>query len=151
MRTVNNLRVRPFEPRDQDPARRLIVQGLGAHFGHVDEALNVDLVDIAAAYASAVFLVAEHRGRIIGTGALTPEADGTARIQRMSTAPEYRRRGVATAIVRTLVAHARERGHSAVVLNTVADWDDAVAFYTASGFTPESTTSDGDMHFRVEL
>ena len=40
--------VRRFAPADQDAARRLILEGLGAHFGSIDESLNPDLDDIAA-------------------------------------------------------------------------------------------------------
>lgn len=154
---VDSLRVRPFEPRDQIAARRLILEGLGSHFGHIDESMNPDLDDIAASYASAVFLVAEHDGRIVGTGALTPEPDRRAgagrlrRIQRMSTAAGHRRRGVATAVLRALLDHARERGYGDVVLSTVERWDDAVAFYTAAGFQITHRTDDGDVHFAIQL
>ena len=157
MPAVDELRVRPFEPRDQHAARRLILEGLGAHFGHIDESMNPDLDDIAASYASAVFLVAERGGRVVGTGALTPEPDGSAgptrlgRIQRMSTAADHRRRGVGSAVLRTLLAHARERGYSAVILSTVERWDDAVAFYTAAGFRITHRTGDGDVHFIMRL
>jgi hypothetical protein len=68
---VDELLVRPFEPRDQRGARRLIIEGLGARCGHIDESLNPDLDDIATSYASAVCLVVEHARCIVGTGALT--------------------------------------------------------------------------------
>lgn len=40
------IKVRPFETRDQVAARKLILSGLGEHFGFIDERLNPDLDDI---------------------------------------------------------------------------------------------------------
>ena len=135
--------VRPFEPADQPAVRSLILEGLGEHFGSIDETLNPDLNDIAAAYANALSLVACDGDVIAGTGALTPQADGVAIISRMSTAAAHRRKGVARAVLTRLVEHARERGCSRVVLGTNAGWEDAIAFYRAFGFSEMRRTPTG--------
>lgn len=69
----------------------------------------------------------------------------------MSTAADHRRRGVGSAVLRALLAHARERGYSVVILSTVERWDDAVAFYAAAGFRVTHRTGDGDVHFIMHL
>ena len=138
-----NILVRPFEVADQKAARTLILEGLGEHFGAIDETLNPDLGDIATSYASALFLVACDRDAIVGTGALTPQADGVAIISRMSTALAYRRKGVARAVLSRLVEHARERRCTRVVLGTNAGWEDAIAFYRAFGFSEMRRTPTG--------
>ena len=125
------IEVRAFDRRDQGDARALILAGLGEHFGFIDETLNPDLNDIA----SGLFFVARDGDGIVGTGALTPQADGSAIVSRMSTAASHRRRGVARAVLTALAVAARERGSIRLVLGTNADWQDAIAFYTAFGFS----------------
>ena len=135
--------VRPFEPRDQSAARALVLAGLGDHFGFIDDALNPDLNDIAASYATGVFLVACDGDEIVGSGALTPRADGVAIVSRMSTAATHRRRGVARAVLAQLVERARERGCTRIVLGTSIDWEDVIAFYVAFGFEEMRRTPTG--------
>ena len=135
--------MRPFEARDQAAARALILQGLGEHFGQIDETLNPDLNDIATSYATGVFLVACDGDEIVGSGALTPREDAVAILSRMSTAATHRRRGVGRAVLTRLVEAARERGCSRVVLGTNADWADAIAFYVAFGFVRDAAYAYG--------
>ena len=135
--------VRAFAPAGQRAARAVVLGGLGEHFGAIDETLNPDLNDIAASYAAGVFLVACDGDVIVGTGALTPRADGVAIVSRMSTAAAHRRRGVARAVLSRLVDVARERGCTRVVLGTNVGWDDAIAFYRAFGFEEMRRTPTG--------
>jgi GNAT superfamily N-acetyltransferase len=135
--------VRLFEPADQAAARRLILDGLGQHFGFIDESLNPDLDDIAHSFADGVFVVACVGDVIAGTGGLLHESAGVAQIARMSTALEYRRRGVGRAVVARLFDEARGRGCARVTLATRADWDDAVRFYGACGFSEIGRTAQG--------
>ncbi len=138
-----NITVRPFEPRDQAAARALILEGLREHFGFIDETLNPDLHDIAASYESGLFVVACDGDAIAGTGAVTPQPDGTAIVTRMSTAGQHRRRGVARAVLTHLIEHARERGCTRVVVGTNAGWHDAIACYQAFGFSEMRRTPTG--------
>ena len=145
--------VRPICPTDQSEARRLIVDGLGEHFGGVDEEANPDLDDITGNYVARGedFVVAvDHDGGILGTGCLLREDETTGRLVRMSTAPHHRRHGVASAILDHLLMRATERGFSRVLVSTEPDWEDAVGFYTSHGF--ERFDSDPvDIHLRKQL
>ncbi len=134
MNLVDTVLVRRFEDRDQDAARRLILEGLGGHFGFIDETMNPDLDDIATSYADGLFLVAECDGQIVGTGVIVRDGTGSAVVRRMSTSAAHRRRGVAWALLDRLVEHARETSCGRVVLTTNDDWQDAIAFYLAFGF-----------------
>ncbi len=138
-----HVQIRPFEPRDQPAARALILAGLGEHFGFIDETLNPDLADISTTYADGVFFVACDGDTIVGTGALTPQPDGSAIVSRMSTAATCRRRGVARAVLMRLAYEARERRCARLVLGTNADWQDAIAFYLAFGFSEMRRTPTG--------
>jgi GNAT superfamily N-acetyltransferase len=129
-----DLVVRHFHQSDQNAARALILAGLGEHFAFIDDALNPDLDDITSAYREGVFLVAERDGTIAGTGALMFEGAGVARVSRMFTAADFRRGGIATAILSGLIEEARRAACTKVVLSTNDDWYDALAFYRAFGF-----------------
>ena len=142
--------LRPFHPTDQAAAQQLILDGLAGHWGALDPTRNPDLHDIGAGYAAGVFLVAVQNGRLIGTGALMPEAPGVARIVRMSVAREMRRRGIGRAILEALLATAHARGCRQVVLETTATWQEAIAFYERHGFR-RVAVRDGDVHFVLDL
>lgn len=128
------LTIRPFVAGDQADARRVILEGLGEHFGFVDEGINRDLEDIAAYYAGDVFLVAVVGGEVVGTGALVHEADGVTRVVRMSVDRRHRQEGIGRAILTRLLDHARSSGYRRVVLETNEGWDEAIAFYESCGF-----------------
>jgi GNAT superfamily N-acetyltransferase len=125
--------VRAFEPRDQQSARSVILEGMREHWGTLDLTLNRDLDDIELSYADAVFVVAECDGRVVATGAMVPREEESCEIVRMSTLRDYRRRGIARRVLRTLLREAKARERAHVRLATNADWSDAVAFYEKFG------------------
>ena len=131
------IEIRPFRVEDQKKARQLILEGLGEHFGTINEELNPDLDSISASYADDLFLVAEQAGVIVGCGALIYEGDGIARVQRMSVLRTLRRQSIAGAILDRLIAEARLRSCWRVVLET-GFWEDSVGFYTSRGFVATS-------------
>ena len=126
--------IRPFQPEDQGVVKALILAGLEQHWGVLDLTKNPDLDDIAASYGDALFLTAWIGDRLVGTGALIREADGVARIVRMSVAADIRRRGVGKALLARLCENAEIAGYRQIVLETTSEWQDAVAFYARFGF-----------------
>ncbi|HEY7347566.1 MAG TPA: GNAT family N-acetyltransferase [Ktedonobacterales bacterium] len=146
------LRIRPFIAADQEAARRTILDGLGAHFGFIDETRNPDIDDILTHYIASgqTFIVAEMDGQVIGTGALLSEGGQTGRIVRMSVVRELRRKGIALALMARLVQIARERGFRRLVLETNIGWDDAIGFYQHCGFR-EYEQTDGLTHLALDL
>src|SRR5215218_1071165 len=139
--------IRPFAPSDKEAVRRLVLDGLGEHFGVIDESRNPDLDDIMASYVArgGLFVVAECSGQLAATGALIAEGERIVRIVRMSVAPRYRRRGLARSIVAHLMETARLRGYCRLLVETNDDWTDAIALYRACGFGGESRR-DGEVH-----
>jgi|SRR5579871_965700 ribosomal protein S18 acetylase RimI-like enzyme len=148
--------IRPFVPPDQQAARVLILRGLGEHFGWIDETCNPDLDDIAATYTGAghLFLVAERAGTLMGTAALVLADDvrvgRRGQMVRVSVAAEARRMGVGRALVAQLVQAAREHGIERVIVETNADWDDAIGLYQRCGFTIRERR-DGGVLLALEL
>jgi GNAT superfamily N-acetyltransferase len=146
------LLIRPFTAADQSAARNLILEGLGEHFGFIDESYNPDLNDIMAHYIAPgqSFIVAEIHGKIVGTGALISEDERVGRIVRMSVARDERRKGIGQALIAHLIQRARERGFTRLVLETNLAWDDAMGFYRHCGFFEECRT-DRLAHLALEL
>ncbi len=144
--------IRPFRPADQAAARRLILQGLGEHFGVVDETLNPDIDDIAACYLDRghLFLVALAAGDIIGTGALIFEDGPTGQLVRVSVARDCRRLGLGRALVARLIGAGRDRGLTRLWMETNDDWAAAIGLYRSCGFT-EYDHRDGNIYMRRDL
>jgi putative acetyltransferase len=139
-----------FQPADQAAVKDLILAGLAEHWGRLDPSKNPDLDDIAASYAGAVFLVARHLDRIIGTGALVPRPDGAGEVVRMSMAADWRHQGIGRMILQVLVDHARQNGFQRIILETTETWQEVIAFYLRFGFRI-THYQDGDAYFEMEL
>jgi len=151
-REPSGLVIRAFAPPDQAAARRLILEGLGEHFGAVDETRNPDIDDIAANYIGRghLFLVAEDARGLVGTAALIFEDGATAQMVRVSVAPPWRRRGLAKALVMRLIEAGRTRGLVRLWMETNDDWEPAIRLYRACGFAPYDHR-DGNSYMEVDF
>lgn len=150
----SKVQVSEFEAADQGEVQRLIVGGLGEHWGHIDVTLNPDLDDIGASYGHGYTVVVRGGGDIVATGTVVPHDPSTAEIIRMSVAAEHRRSGLGRLVVDELLSRARSWGVSAIVLETSTHWTDVVSFYLSCGFTithRESGSFGEDTWFRLEL
>lgn len=131
---LSQVLIRPFNSGDQGGAKQLILNGLSEHWGWLDPRLNPDLEDIQSSYAQGIFLVAEYRGEIVGTGGLLPGGDDRAQIVRVYVAEHCRRMGLGSLIVHTLCEKAQSMGYKRVVLETTESWKEVISFYEANGF-----------------
>jgi GNAT superfamily N-acetyltransferase len=141
----SELCIRSFEVGDQEQARWLILEGLGEHFGYIDETLNPDLDDILHTYLRAghVFVVAYKGRELVGTGALLSHGAGISELVRISTRKDYRRRGIGRAIITSLVNVARQRGDQRIIVKTNASWHDAIHLYKRLDFVEYGRTALG--------
>src|SRR5215469_17385822 len=142
--------IRSFEVGDQEQARWLILQGLGEHFGYIDETLNPDLDDILHNYIlpGHVFVVACMEREIVGTGALILHGEGISEMVRISTRKDYRRRGIGQAIVTYLMRRSLLRGDRRIIVKTGATWHDAIHLYQRLDFVEYGHT---DLTVSLEL
>lgn len=150
---MRGISIQPFESRDQEAVRNLILAGLAEHWGEIDPGLNPDLDDIAASYEDATFLVAWLDGRIVGSGALVPRSDEAAEIVRMSVVSELRGRGIGKSMLNRLCQEAREAGFRRLVLETTSTWEDVIEFYIRFGFRVTHTREGplgGEVHLSLE-
>lgn len=78
------------------------------------------------------FFVAEHRGQIVGCAGVTGQRLPV--INSVAVRPEYRRRGIAEALVHHGERYAAEHGHEAVVLDVLAHNSPAHTLYLKMGY-----------------
>jgi GNAT superfamily N-acetyltransferase len=97
-----------------------------------DFVLKLDPEEVAPGHGA--FVVAWADEKAVGCGAVRLIDNKTAELKRMYIVPEYRRQGMAGAILRCLEGHARALGATRVVLETVIDPPAAVALYRAAGY-----------------
>jgi ribosomal protein S18 acetylase RimI-like enzyme len=138
--------VAPFNTKDTAAVRQLLVDGLSERWGAYEPRFNPDLEAFPESYSGSLILVARAAGAVVGTGTLRPVSPHRSEVVRMSTAPMFRRNGVATTILRLLLDHARATGTREIALETTSSWASAVAFYSKHGFT-RTHEHDGNTHF----
>lgn len=150
--TFPEFRIRPFRREDQNEARRIILEGLGEHFGTIDQNLNPDLDDIMATYTKAghEFVVAELEAWMVGTGALLIEDNNRGRIVRVSINPNFRNRGYGEAIVKHLLKLGQKYDLGEIVVETNHDWDSAIELYQKCGFQPYERDEES-FHLQLAL
>lgn len=83
-------------------------------------------------------LVAESEGRLLSTASLQilPDAPDSARIRWVATESDWQRRGLAKALVISLINLASEAKCKEVTLQTTTDLTGAIALYRQLGFKP---------------
>jgi GNAT superfamily N-acetyltransferase len=148
--TESSIEIRDFEARDQVSVRTLVEESMRERWPLFDRSANSDLWDIAKSFKNGIMYVAAAEAGVVGCGGLLPEGHEAGRIVRMSVAREHRGKGIGTALLRQLMAYARGRRYTTLVLETTNSWSDAIAFYERYGFVP--TRDDGvDRHFELRL
>ncbi len=82
----------------------------------------------------AAFVVARIDGQPAGCGALRPLDESHAEVKRMYTRPEYRRNGVAQAILAEIERAAKQFGYRSIKLQTGPLQPEAVQLYERVGY-----------------
>jgi putative acetyltransferase len=82
----------------------------------------------------AAFVVARIDGHPVGCGALRPLSEHSVEVKRMYTAPGYRNKGVAKAILAELERLAIEFGYRNIKLQTGPKQPEAIALYERVGY-----------------
>jgi GNAT superfamily N-acetyltransferase len=90
-------------------------------------------------------------GRIAGFIGLRHESGQTGVLKRLAVLPEYRRRGIARELVRTLVDWAKEQRFATIMLGTGKN-EKARSIYLNAGFVVTRFSDNGnDLLMRLEL
>jgi ribosomal protein S18 acetylase RimI-like enzyme len=134
-----HLSVRPFRADDRDPLR-----ALWSRVFPDDPTWNAPevMIDNKLKVQPELLLVGELAGAIVG--AVIAGFDGVRGwIYHLAVAPEHRRRGFATALVRAAEQGLRDLGCPKVNLQVRATNQEVVAFYRSVGYQVEERVSMG--------
>lgn len=134
------MRIVPYAGQDCDAIVDLITSIQIKEFGVATSAeKQPDLRDIPGFYQQGAgnFWLAFEDGELVGTIALKDVGGGVCALRKMFVKKAYRgkERGIAGALMRTLLDRARERGVREIYLGTVDVYHAAHRFYEKSGFT----------------
>jgi N-acetylglutamate synthase-like GNAT family acetyltransferase len=132
--------VRRAEEEDATAVGRLINGIQRGEFGiPVTLQDQPDLADIYGFYRKGAgeFWVAEASGQIVGTIALVDIGRGEGALRKMFVHKDFRGadKGVAMELLKSLLAHGKERGLKRAYLGTTAEFLAAHRFYEKNGFT----------------
>lgn len=79
-------------------------------------------------------IVAYEDGKPAGCGAWKKIDEGTFEVKRIYIAPEFRRKGVASAVIAALEQDAVKHGFNKAILETARTTEDSAALYTKLGY-----------------
>ncbi|MFC4559014.1 GNAT family N-acetyltransferase [Virgibacillus kekensis] len=147
MKIVPEIKFTKVTEQQQDEAKALILEGFKERFGFIDPTLNPDLSNIYKHFnlEGNAFFVGFQMGQIICTGAIANETNNTARIERMSVKKDFRRQGIARAMLYHLEDYAKDIGYSKAILETNIKWPSAINLYQNNGYD-EYTRDEQRVH-----
>lgn len=142
---VSPITVREAVPAEYDEVGRLMVEAYRqykpAFPSQFWDDYNAELLDVAARAETAVILVAEEAGAIVGAIALHPPTESDshwpndwAGVRVLAVSPLHRRKGIARILMDECARRARGWGASVLALNTAGYMTPAVGLYEALGF-----------------
>jgi GNAT superfamily N-acetyltransferase len=138
--TIESVRIRRYEARDQDVIWELHEEGLrdtGTLLGEYRRDLHPDLSDIQRWYeqSGGGFWIAEAEDRQIGMVGVERVDEETARLRQMRVTARWRKQGVGRLLLETVEGFGLDNGYHRLILDTNALQTDAHRLYEAVGFT----------------
>jgi predicted N-acetyltransferase YhbS len=130
-------RLRPATAADGEAIAALLHEAFAPYEGKLAPrpgALSETGAGIAAALAKGAGIVAEAGGLLAGCVLWRPEGDGFY-LGRLAVKPDWQRRGIACALVGSVVEAARETRIPHITLNVRILLPDNIAFFESLGFT----------------
>lgn len=164
----DELRIRPYEPRDADAVvavHEAAFRASGIEFDP-EGAIDEELRNVTETYLAGddTFLVGTLSGEVVATGgyragedAVNESGDGSiALVGHLRVRPDVQRRGYARTMMATLEERARADGFDRFVLETHEDLAAAQAFYQDLGYSvtkriPHAVTGDEMIHYGKDL
>ena len=138
---MSAIRIRPLTIGDAEAAASLVRQAFAAQSRATDPpsgALAETTASLAAKLAEGGGAGAETGGALVGV-VLWAEQDGALYIGRVSVAPAWRGRSIASALLAAGEAEARRRGLKRMTLRVRLALDDNQRLFARFGFTPSAT------------
>jgi putative acetyltransferase len=134
-RSVENLRVRTYEPADQAAVTHLFEHGLLAgQIDPYDTAADVEIIaDEYLSRPQSHFWVAEVEGRVVGMVGVANE-EQTAEVRRLRVDKAWQDTAIAARLLETALAHCKHHGFLKIRLDTRFDPSAARDLFDRFGF-----------------
>ena len=113
---------------------RSLVKQLDAWLAYIDGADNAFYATLNKIDKIRNAVVAYEDAKPVGCGAVRPFTDDAMEVKRMFTLPDYRKRGVAKAILSELETWTKELGYKRCVLETGKRQPEAIELYVKQGY-----------------
>lgn len=141
------IEVRAVDPRDVPAVIALVAEVLGEfglEFGK-GSPTDAELHDLPASYAQrgGAFWVALDGSELLGTCGVFPVAPATYELRKMYLRGASRGLGIGKRLLDVAVAWVRAQGGTRMVLDTVDQMTQAIAFYEANGFVRDDAQIRG--------
>jgi ribosomal protein S18 acetylase RimI-like enzyme len=147
--------IRSFVPADQAACQSLYEQGLiGGKLSENDTASDIDNIDGEYMKPGNHFWVAEASATIVGMIGVQHHDEGVGEIRRLRVHPDFRRRGIGTALVETAVRFCREENYLKVTLDTFMERGPALRLFEQFKFRHYRTKTFGEkelVYFYLDL
>lgn len=142
------VQVRPITAAEVPAAIELVRETLpefGLQFGEgspTDEQMH-GLPGSYRALGGEFFVAADAAGALLGTAGVVPVAPGVFELRKMYLRPQTRGQGVGKQLLDACLSFCREKRARAVVLDTLHEMKEAVAFYERNGFVRDDAQIRG--------
>jgi len=149
--------IRSFLSSDQPACSALYVEGLiGGKIAENDTGYDIDHIhDVYMKSPGSHFWVAESaNAHIIGTIGVQHLEDGIGEIRRLRVRPDYRRRGIGSALLETAVRFCQEKGYLKITLDTFVERAPAISLFEKFQFHLSRTRNVGEkelIYFYLDL
>ena len=149
--------IRSFRPSDQAACRALYELGLvGGKIAPNDTAYDID--DIEAVYmrnpGNHFWVATNEAGEVVAMIGVQHHEEDVGEIRRLRVRPEYRRRGIGTALVETAIKFCHDRNYLKVTLDTFMEREPAIRLFEKFHFRHYRTRNVGDrelIYFYLDL
>lgn len=149
MKSADEINIITFSKEYQEEAKKLILEGIKEYVGEININFNKDLNNIEEQYKEGQFLLAIHKEKLIGTGALIYNGE-FGQIVRMSVDKNYRNLGIGKKLLDELIEHASKNDTRKIIVETTKDWESAANFYKKHGFK-FLHHKDDDIYFYLDI
>ena len=119
----------------KSPDFAMLAQKLDDYYFEVVGAVQNKYAECNKPHNFACLAVVYDDGQPVGCGCWKAIDPVTAELKRMYVLPEYRRKGVASMIVKAMEDHATATGCHKMILETARTTPESAAFYLALGYT----------------
>ena len=113
---------------------------------HGEDITRAMVAGYRAKSGASQFFLATIDGVACAYGSAVVGPHGMGIVEDLFTLPAYRKRGIATALIRRAVEHARDRGMAAMLIGALAE-ETAKSLYVSLGFVPQCLTR----HYLLDL